>query len=153
MAKQLFMKFCVLEYRPWRCLAEVCSPSSSLFPSISANETLHSGSSLALIKTLHHHHPPQTKPQKHHHRFYNIFQPIILISGVRLWLYQECLRALITAGLVVYNWKILFHVKAELDGVWLCSEGNSFQQAAESEEFGLVIWKKMRCFQWSGWEN
>lgn len=49
------------------------------------------------------------------------------------------MRALITAGLVVYNWKILFHAKAELDGVWLCSEGNSFQQAAESEEFRLVI--------------
>lgn len=112
-AQQLFMKFCILEYRPWRCLAEVCSPSSSLLPSIPANETLHSDNSLALIKILHFHppSPPKKTPKKYQHRFYNIFQPIMPISGVRLWLYQECLRPLTTVVLVVSNWRILFNVK------------------------------------------
>lgn len=67
-----FMKFCVLEYRPWRCMAEVCPLSSSLLLPFPANETVHSDSSLVLIKTLHLHLPPKN-PKKHHHRFYKFF--------------------------------------------------------------------------------
>lgn len=147
------MKFCVLEYRPWRCMAEVCPPSSFLLLSFPANETVNSDSSFILIKTLHHH-PPKNIPKKHHHRFYKFFSN----NYPNFWGQIMTLPGMFKT--TYYSWFSLLQMEDAIPckrqnwmAFWLCHEG-SFLQAG-CEELELVIWK-MRCFQSSifiHWQN